>query len=134
MILFRYPPDSAAALLHIVLPVRYCAARFGSRIPTWRLPLRCGVGDLVTEGGAEVGIVGVEQSIEIGTGVRAGAYLLHDGAGVEWAGEPGGSWKRVRLNRKTPAHLASQEFLGSLFRPRVWKRLRVCDQRSGSSC
>ena len=33
--------------------------------------------------------------------------------------------KRVRLYRKTPAHLARQAFPGVQVRPRVWKRLRV---------
>ena len=33
--------------------------------------------------------------------------------------------KRVRLNRKTPAHLVRQGSVGIQSRPRVWKRLRV---------
>ena len=36
----------------------------------------------------------------------------------------GGGVKRVRLFRKTPAHLARQGISGVQVRPRVWKRLR----------
>ena len=36
----------------------------------------------------------------------------------------GGGGKRVRLFRKTPAHLARQGISGAQVRPRVWKRLR----------
>ena len=44
-----------------------------------------------------------------------------------------GVWKRVRPNRKTPAHLVSQGFLGSLSLHRVWKRVGICGQRSSAS-
>ena len=44
---FEYPPGSASALLDGTL--RYCAARFASKVPTWRLPPGGGA-DLVTEG------------------------------------------------------------------------------------
>ena len=37
--LFRYPPGSGRALLAGTLPLRYCAARFAGRTPTWRLPV-----------------------------------------------------------------------------------------------
>ena len=43
------------------------------------------------------------------------------GLGVHWVSGSGLGWKRIRLNRKTPAHLAG--FMIH-FRPRVWKRLR----------
>ena len=39
LVLFRYPPRSAAALLDGTLPLRYCAGRSASRFPTWRLPV-----------------------------------------------------------------------------------------------
>ena len=50
------------------------------------------------------------------------AWLVVSGDGV----------KRVRLNRKTPAHLARQGFSGVPVRPRVWKRLR-CSLDSDAS-
>ena len=48
---------------------------------------------------------------------------------------PGGSGrgvKRVRLYKKTPAHLARQGGSGVQVRPRVWKRLR-CSLDSDAS-
>ena len=49
-----------------------------------------------------------------------------DGAGqeVHWVGGSGPGRKRIRLNGKTPAHLAG---LMVQSRPRVWKRLRHVD-------
>ena len=49
LILFRYPPRSALALMGGALPLRYCAVRFASWVPTWRLPTDGGVANLVTE-------------------------------------------------------------------------------------
>ena len=46
-------------------------------------------------------------------------------ASVCLASGSGGGAKRVRLYRKTPAHLARQGVPGVQSRPRVWKRLRV---------
>ena len=114
LILFRYRPNSAAALLDGVLLLRYCAAGFASRIPTWRLLFRGGVADTVTEGSKELGI-------EVGMGVGAGACPLHYGAGVDWAGKLGGSWKRVRLTEELKRTLSRVFWVPfSLFR--VWKR------------
>ena len=45
--LFRYPPRSGRALLAGTLPLRYCAARFACRVPTWRLPASGHVARLV---------------------------------------------------------------------------------------
>ena len=39
LVLFRYPPRSAAALLGGTLPLRYCAGKFAGKILTWRLPV-----------------------------------------------------------------------------------------------
>ena len=43
------------------------------------------------------------------------------GEGVCWVGGSGPGRKRIRLNRKTHAHIAG--ILGTQSRPRVWKRL-----------
>ena len=64
LILFKYRPDCAPALLDGVLPLRYRAARFARRTPTWRL-LRGGPADLVTEGDAEVGIVRIAPVLRL---------------------------------------------------------------------
>ena len=49
LVLFGYPDGSAAALLAGVLPLRYCSARFAWKLPTWRLPDRGRVRDLVAD-------------------------------------------------------------------------------------
>ena len=69
-------PGSGRALLAGTLPLRYCAARFAGKTPTWRFPV--------------------------------------------WVSGSGPGRKRIRLNRKTPAHLAG---LIVQSRQRVWKRL-----------
>ena len=59
--------------------------------------------------------------------VRGGPSALSaalGGTGVCLARGSGGGVKRVRLYRKTPAHLARQGISGVQVRPRVWKRLR----------
>ena len=50
LVLFGYPCGSAAALLAGVLLLRYCSARFACEFPTWRLPDRGHVCELVTDG------------------------------------------------------------------------------------
>ena len=104
--LFRYPPRSGRALLAGTPPLRYCAARFACRTPTWRLQDSGHVAGLVT---AKVGVVG-----EVVVGGAA-----HE---VSWVSGSGPGRKRIRLNRKIPAHL-----VGSMVqsRARVWKRLRL---------
>ena len=102
--LFRFPAGSAPALLAGTRPLRYCAVRFASKVPSWRLPL-AGAADLVI---ADYCVVPAAEA-----GGRGGGCV---GSSV-----PGR--KRIRLNRKTPAHLAG--ILGIQSRPRVWKRLRV---------
>ena len=89
--------------------------------PNWCLPAHCHVADLVTEEGEEVGIIRVDQ------GAPAGMLSFGGGDGGDWISGPGGGVKRVRLNRKTPAHLVRRGILGIQSRPRVWKRLRVQD-------
>ena len=75
------------ACLAGTLPLRYCAARFACTTPTCQLPVSGHVVDLVIDAVWE-GIV--------------------DGAGqeVHWVSGSGSGRKRIRLNRKTPAHLA----------------------------
>ena len=102
--LFRYPPGSGRALLAGTLPLRYCAARFACKTPTWRLPVPGCVVDLVT---ASVGAV---QEVVADGGCRE----------VFWARSSGPGRKRIRLNRTTPAHLAGFALQS---KPCVWKRL-----------
>ena len=103
--LFRYPPGSGRALLTGTLPLWYCAARFACRTTTWWLPVSGHVVDLLTAA-ADVGR----------EAVAGGAFQA-----VHWVSGSGPQQKRIRLNRKTPAHFAG--FMVQS-RPRVWKRLR----------
>ena len=70
--------------------LRYNAARFACLTPTWRLPVP----------GHVIGLVAAH--------VGAVLEAVVDGASqeVHWVTGSGPEWKRSRLNRKTPAHLA----------------------------
>ena len=91
-------------LLAGTLHLRYCASRFARRTPTWRLPESGHVAGLVTA------VAGVEGEV-----VDCAADE------VSWVSGSGSGRKRIRLNRKTPAHLVVSRVQS---RPRVWKRLR----------
>ena len=71
------------------LPLRYCAARFACKTPTWRLPVSGHVARLVAIHCEDAGGHGSEVS----------------GSEVPWVSGSGPGRKRIRLNRKTPAHL-----------------------------
>ena len=101
---FHYPPRSSGALFAGTLPLRYCSATFASKTPFWALPVPGHVAGLVTD---EVRAARVSRA-EV---VRRG---------VEFVGVSGSGRKRIRLNRKTPAHLVGYCMHA---RPRVWKRL-----------
>ena len=103
--LFRYPPRSGRALLTGSLPLRYCAAQFACKTTTWRVPVSGHVARLVATYCEAAGGNGSEDA----------------SSGVHWVSGSGPGRKRIRRNRKTPAHLA--EFMIHS-RPRVWKRLR----------
>ena len=122
--MFGYPCVSAAALLAGVLPLRYCSARFACKLPTWRLPDRGHVCELVTDGVVGARVLG-------GDGIcRVSLPRSAVRAGVSCERRVLGGFKRIRLSRKTPAHLARLGNLGSVAsRSRVWKRLRVSDLR-----
>ena len=120
LVLFDYPDRSAAALLAGDLPLRYCSARFAWKFPTWRLPDRGHVCELVTESVDGARLLGC---------VRMGGDLFPppvSRAGGSFENRVLGGVKRIRLNRKTPAHLARiGNCMSSKSRSRVWKRLRV---------
>ena len=103
--LFKYPSGSGRALLNGTLPLKYCSARFACLTPSWRLPVPGFVGNLVAAYSDD--------------GRRAAVDEV--GQGVLWISGSGSGRKRIRLNRKTPAHLVGYMFQS---RPRVWKRLR----------
>ena len=63
LVLFGYPNGSDAALLAGVLPLRYCSARFACKFPTWELPVRRHVRELVTETGIDGQVLGVTEFV-----------------------------------------------------------------------
>ena len=111
LVLFGYPAASGADLLAGTLPLGYYSESFARRIPTWRLLESGNVASFLASGEL---VWGGPNALSTALG-RAGVYL---GSGS------GGGAKRVRLYRKTPAHLARQGISGVQVRPRVWKRLR----------
>ena len=120
LVLFGYPSSSAAVLLGVELLFRCCSGGFACRVPTWGLPARGHVQGLVAE------FAGVEEVPWSSSVAHAQLPGLFGGAKVLSRRRILGSLKRVRLLRKTPAHLTGFGGDGSSHsRPRVWKRLRV---------
>ena len=111
LVLFGYPAASGADLLAGTLPLRYFSESFARKVPTWRLPESGNVASFLASG-------------ELVRGGPSALSAALGGAGVCLASGSGGGVKRVRLYRKTPAHLARQGISGVQVRPRVWKRLR----------
>ena len=111
LVLFGYPAASGADLLAGTLPLRYYSESFARRNPTWRLPESGNVASFLASG-------------ELVRGGPSALSAALGNAGVCLARGSGGGVKRVRLYRKTPAHLARQGLQGVQVRPRVWKRLR----------
>ena len=103
--LFNFPPGSARALLAGTLPFNIVLLVLPVGPHTWRLPVPGRVAGLVAGTSWEV-----QEAVAEGVGRR-----------VSWVGDSGPNRRRIRLNRKTPAHLAG---LVIQSRSRVWKRLR----------
>ena len=95
---FKCPPGSA--LLDGTLPLRYCAARFASKFPTWCVPPGGGVADLVDERGERRLVLLMFLVVLRLTGLTG---LV----GV----------KRVQPNRKTPAHRVRKCFVWTPHQP-----------------
>ena len=110
LVLFGYCAESGADLLAGVLPLRYSSRTFARKVPTWRLPVYGSVASFLASG-------------ELVRGGPSALSAALGGACVGLASGSGGGVRRVRLYRKTPAHLARQGS-GVQFRSRVWKRLR----------
>ena len=90
--LFQYPSGSGRALLAGTLPLRYCSTRFACMTPSWRLPALGSVVKLVgdySDAGHRAAFVEVDRD-------------------VCWVSGSGPGRKRIRLNRKTPAHLVEE--------------------------
>ena len=92
-LLFGYCAESGADLLAGVLPLRYSSGTFARKVPTWRLPVYGSVASFLASG-------------ELIRGGPSALSAALGGACVGLASGSGGGVKRVRLYRKTPAHLA----------------------------
>ena len=107
---------SAVALLAGDLPLRYCTARFAWKLPTWRLPDRGRVRDLVADSADDARFLGRDRLGRDSFPPPVGR------AGDSFDDLVLGGVKRIRLNRKTPAHLARVgNSMSSGSRSRVWK-------------
>ena len=93
LFLFGYPAASGADLLAGTLTLWCYSESFARRIPTWRLPESGNVASFLASG----------KLVRGGPGALSAALGC---AGVCLARGSGGGVKRVRLYRKTPAHLA----------------------------
>ena len=121
-VLFGYPCGSAAALLGGVSPLRDWSGKFACRVLTWGLPARGHVQGLIAE------FAGAEEVLRDEHVGRAQLPGLVGGSRVLCRRRILGSVRRVRLHRKTPAHLARYGRDGGFqSRPKVWKRLRVAE-------
>ena len=112
LVLFGYRAVSGADLLAGTLPLRFFSESFARRVPTWCLPERGSVASFLASG-------------EL---VRGGPSTLSaslGGVGVCLASGSGGGVKRVRLFRKTPAHLARQGVSRVQVRPRFGRGLGI---------
>ena len=108
--MFGYPCGSAAAFLAGVLPLRYCSAKFAFKFPTWRLPGRGHVCELVTDGVVGDRVVGGDGICRVSFPRSAGR------AGVSCESVVLGSFKRIRLNRKKHQHTLQDLVIWGVFR------------------
>ena len=90
--LFQFPPISAPSLLAGTLSLMCCTVRFASKVTTWRLPVSGHAACMVP---AALGVVN-------GGGAEVGNEEVH------WVRSSGRGRKRIRLNRKTPAHFVGR--------------------------
>ena len=67
LLLSQYPPEPFRVLLAGTLPLKYCSARFRTRVPTWRLRVPGHAADLVHAGVVAEGDYGSEVGDEGGS-------------------------------------------------------------------
>ena len=105
LVLIGYPDGSAAALLAGDLPLRYCNTRFAWKLPTWRLPDRGRVRDLVADSVDDARFLGRDR-------LGGDSFPPPVGrAGDSFDDRVLGGVKRIRLNRK---HQHTLQDLGTL--------------------
>ena len=96
---FDYPAESGRLLLAGELPLRYYSGNFALRKPSWSLPEVGGVQGILTPGSPDVGLVRVQVARD----------QVHSGGC--WTRGAGGTWKRVRLTKKTASTLVRKMVL-----------------------
>ena len=79
LVLFGYPPSSGSPLLEGTLPLRYCVTRSAHRVPTWKLPARGGVADLVDPTGGRGALVSAGSSSSGSGRIDGGSRLTGTG-------------------------------------------------------
>ena len=116
---FGYPVGSGGLLLSGELPLRFCSGNFALRRPCWGLPDSGGVQALLSEGGPDLSIV--ELPAAEGRAHSVGC----------WTKGAGGTWKRIRLTKKTDGSLVCRCGIPHVFHGVRWKRLRFHDEVLG---
>ena len=120
---FGYPVRSGSLLLAGELPLRYYSGNFALRKPSWSLPDFGGVQALLSAEGSGLGLV--QFPAAGGRGDSGGCWIR----GV------GGTWKRMRLTKKTASSLVRGRGVPHVSLGVRWKRLRSADEAlvSGAS-
>ena len=116
---FGNPLGSVGLLLSGELPLRFCSGNFALRKPSWSLPHYGGVQALLSDG--DFGFRVVEP-----LAVESLARPLGC-----WIKGAGGTWKRMRLTKKTDVSLVSRYGEPHVFHGVRWKRLRFRDGSLG---
>ena len=112
---FGYPEGSGGLLLSGELPLWFCSGNFALRKPSWSLP-DCGwVQALLSERGPDLGIVEFPAA-------RSRERLKGC-----WIKGAGGTWKRMRLTKKTASSLVRGHGVHHVLHGVRWKRLRSPD-------
>ena len=103
------------------LPLRYYSGNFALRKPSWSLPdYGGGVQALLSAEGSGLGLVefpAVRSRVDFGSCWTKGA---------------GGTWKRMRLTKKTASSLVRRHGIPHVFHGVRWKRLRSLNEALGS--
>ena len=104
---FGYPQGSGGLLLSGELPLRFCSGNFALRRPSWGLPDSGGVQALLSGSGPDLSVV--ELPAAQGRAHSVGC----------WTKGAGGTWKRMRLTKKTDGSLVRRRGIPHVFHG-VW--------------
>ena len=116
---FGYPLGSGGLLLSDELPLKFCSGNVALRKPSWGLPDSGGVQALLSESGPDFSVV--ESPAAKGLARPVGC----------WTKGAGGTWKRMRLAKKTDGSLVRRYGVPHVLHGVWWKRLRFHDEALG---